>query len=372
MRIERLELRNFRNYESAQLGFEAPLYLILGENGQGKTNLIEAISLLSTGRSFRTGRDKEMIRFGEEALILRSKVESGGRSFKIEIKIGKQLKKAININSLPIGKLTDLLGIFHVVVFAPEDLRLVKDGPKERRGFMDREISQLRPLYYSDISSFRKLLMQRNNLLRGVKIDRALLDVYDEQLAFLSERIMGIRAEFIEKIAPIAAKNHRRISGRREELLLRYEPDLGRRAEPPCRQEILELYRSLQEEDIRKKMTGRGIHKDDLRLEINGRDIRAYGSQGQKRSAAISLKLSEIELVHEERGEYPVVLLDDIFSELDTGRQRMLIENLKNVQTFVTATDIDDEILPFFEEARMIWIENAKVKELPGGQDGNK
>lgn len=365
-------MHNFRNYGKEDLDFESPLYLIVGENGQGKTNLIEAISLLSTGRSFRTSRDREMIRFGEEALILRSRIESGGRTHTIEIKIGKQIKKAVNINSRPIEKLTDLLGIFPVVIFAPEDLRLVKDGPKERRVFMDREISQLRPLYYSDLASFRKALLQRNNLLREANPDPALLDVYDEQLAFFSARIMKLREEFIEKIAPIAGKNHRRISGEKEELFVGYEPDLGKKGALPGKEEIWEILRRTQAEDIRRKLTGRGIHKDDIRLEINGTDIRTYGSQGQKRSAAISLKLSEIELIFAEKGEYPVVLLDDIFSELDIGRQRMLIDNLKNVQTFVTTANIDDEILPFPEESRMIWIENAKVKELPGGHDGNE
>lgn len=358
MFIKSLEVLNFRNYVHEKTDFASGLNLIVGANGQGKTNLIEAICMLSTGRSFRTSKEKEMVGFGKDSFIVRAMVHSSNREYKIEIKVGKEIRKAVNINSIPIEKITDLLGIFNVVIFAPEDLKLVKEGPGERRGFMDREISQLRPLYYSDISSYRKALMQRNNLLKNQRIDEALIEVYEEQMAVLSWRIMKIRKEFIDKIAPIAQKNHSKISGEKEILSIFYEADLNASSV----QEIKDCFKKNRNEDIRRKTTTVGPHRDDLGIKINGTDIRSYGSQGQKRSAAISMKLSEIELIYDEKKEYPVVLLDDIFSELDLGRQRMLMENLKQIQTFVTTTDIDKENLNFFGNFKIYQIENAKIK----------
>ena len=192
MLINNITLSNFRNYSKAEANFSENLNLIIGKNGQGKTNLIEAIYMLSLGRSFRTNKDKEMMMFDALNTYISSEVTAMGRNYKIEIKLGKDIKKAVKINSIPIEKLTDLLGIINIVIFSPEDLKLVREGPKERRGFMDREISQLRPNYYSLIHKYQKILVQRNNLLKNIKIDDNLLDVYDEQLAIVSQKIMNI------------------------------------------------------------------------------------------------------------------------------------------------------------------------------------
>lgn len=372
MNIKNLEVFNFRNYEYEKEEFVPGLNLIVGANGQGKTNLVEAIYLLSLGRSFRTNKDKEMVRFEKEHAIVSGVICSGDREHKIEIKIGNELKKAVKINSIPIDRLSDLLGIFNVVVFAPEDLKLVKEGPKERRNFMDREISQIRPLYYNHIAAYRKSLLQRNNLLKSFYVDRELLEVYDHQLATLSWQIMNIRRDFMKKIAPIAMKNHRKISSEKEELQVIYEPDIGKKREIPDVETIKNLFKKNHQEDIQKKTTGLGPHKDDIVLKINGIDIRSYGSQGQKRSAAISLKLSEIEIIKEEKGEYPVVLLDDIFSELDPTRQGMLLKNMEDIQTFVTTAgeSIDywkkDEMKIFYSKSdkKIFQIENAKINRL--------
>lgn len=362
MIIKSLELSNFRNYTYEKADFSNGLNLITGPNGQGKTNLIEAIYLLSMGKSFRTNKDKEMILFGNDHFIIRAMIRSSGREYKIEIKVGKEIKKAVNINSLPIEKITDLLGIFNVVIFAPEDLKLVKEGPGERRSFMDREISQIRPLYYNHIFSYRKALLQRNNLLKNKWIDENLLSVYEEQMSILSWHIMNIRKEFVEKIAVIAQKNHGKISSEKECLSVDYEPNIGNGKEIPGIEEIRLFFEKNRAEDIKRHTTTGGPHRDDIGIRINGRDLRSYGSQGQKRSAAISMKLSEIELIYDEKGEYPVILLDDIFSELDTKRQKMLMENLKEIQTFVTTTHIDKENPAFFEDVRIYHIENAQIK----------
>ena len=226
MLINNITLSNFRNYSKAEANFSENLNLIIGKNGQGKTNLIEAIYMLSLGRSFRTNKDKEMMMFDALNTYISSEVTAMGRNYKIEIKLGKDIKKAVKINSIPIEKLTDLLGIINIVIFSPEDLKLVREGPKERRGFMDREISQLRPNYYSLIHKYQKILVQRNNLLKNIKIDENLLDVYDEQLAIVSQKIMAYRKEFIDNITPIASANHYRISSGKEKLNIKYLPNI--------------------------------------------------------------------------------------------------------------------------------------------------
>lgn len=341
MIIKQLELNRFRNYKSQQIEFDPGINIIYGDNGEGKTNIVEAIYIMSLGRSFRTSKDKEMINLEAETSYIKATVENLQRSFKIEYKISKNSKKAIKINGLPIEKLTELLGIVNVVIFSPEDLKLVKEGPKERRSFMDREISQIRPKYYQLLNSYHKNLVQRNNLLKNQKIDEVLLDVYDYTLSDTGYKIMVYREEFINEIKEIAYKNHYRISSGKEHLEIGYDKDI----EISSKEEYFNILKENHAKDIFRKTTGFGIHKDDMDIKINGIDLRSYGSQGQKRSAAISLKLSEIELIKNIKGEYPIVLLDDIFSELDPKRQHMLLETFKDTQTFVTAAeDVDIDI----------------------------
>lgn len=335
MLIKKLELNRFRNYESQILEFDDGINIIYGNNGEGKTNIVEAIYLMSLGRSFRTSRDKEMINLNAETSYIKSLVESSGREFKIEYRIDKTAKKAIKINSLPIEKLTELLGIVNVVIFSPEDLKLVKEGPKERRAFIDREISQIRPKYYQLLHSYHKNLIQRNNLLKDFDIDKILLDVYDSNLSEIGYKIIEYREEFLREIAEIASDNHYKISSGKENLEINYEKNISAKS----KEAYYSIMKDSQSKDILKKTTSFGIHKDDIDIKINGIDLRSYGSQGQKRSAAISLKLSEIELIYRLKGEYPIVLLDDIFSELDPMRQNMLLDTFKKTQTFVTAAE---------------------------------
>lgn len=335
MLIKKLELNRFRNYESQILEFDDGINIIYGNNGEGKTNIVEAIYLMSLGRSFRTSRDKEMINLNAEMSYIKSLVESSGREFKIEYRIDKTAKKAIKINSLPIEKLTELLGIVNVVIFSPEDLKLVKEGPKERRAFIDREISQIRPKYYQLLHSYHKNLIQRNNLLKDFDIDKILLDVYDSNLSEIGYKIIEYREEFLREIAEIASDNHYKISSGKENLEINYEKNISVKS----KEDYYSIMKDSQNKDILKKTTSFGIHKDDIDIKINGIDLRSYGSQGQKRSAAISLKLSEIELIYRLKGEYPIVLLDDIFSELDPMRQNMLLDTFKKTQTFVTAAE---------------------------------
>lgn len=341
MLIKELELNRFRNYESQRLEFNDGVNIIYGNNGEGKTNIVEAIYLMSLGRSFRTSRDKEMINLNAETSYIKSLVESSNREFKIEYRLNRVTKKAIKINGLPIEKLTELLGIVNVVIFSPEDLKLVKEGPKERRAFIDREISQIRPKYYQLLHSYHKNLIQRNNLLKEFEIDKILLDVYDFNLSEIGYEIMKYREEFLEEISNIASENHYKISSGKEILKIEYDRDM----EVASQEEYYKVMKDNQNKDIYKKSTSFGIHKDDINIKLNDIDLRSYGSQGQKRSAAISLKLSEIELIYKLKGEYPIVLLDDIFSELDPMRQNMLLDTFKKTQTFVTAAeDVNVEV----------------------------
>ncbi len=338
MRILKIEINRFRNYYQEMIEFDQGVNIFFGNNGQGKTNILEAIYMLSLGRSFRTNKDKDMISLGSETAYVRAIVESQGREYKIEYRIDSKTKKVIKINGVPISKITELLGIVNVVIFSPEDLSLVKDGPKERRNFIDRELSQLRPRYYLLLNNYYKSLTQRNNILKEKNVDEILLEVYDEQLAANGVEIIKYRQEFVNKISKIAMDNHEKISSGKEELFLKYEKSIVA--------DTLEEYKKIlaehREKDLIRKTTTVGIHRDDLDIQINGIDLRSYGSQGQKRSAAISLKLSEIRLVKEIKGEYPIVLLDDIFSELDKERQYMLLESIQHTQTFVTtAEDIE-------------------------------
>lgn len=291
--------------------------------------------MLSLGRSFRTNKDKEMINLSDQKCIVKAKVESSNREYIIEYKIDHNSKKSIKINSLPITKLTELLGILNVVIFSPEDLRLVKDGPKERRLFIDRELSQLKPRYYMFLNDYYKNLQNRNNLLKQNEIDKILLDVYDTQLAKNAIEIIKYRQDFIEKISKIAKKNHLKISSNKENLDVLYEKSI----DATDVTEYMDILKQNFENDRHRRTTNLGIHRDDLDIKINNIDLRSFGSQGQKRSSAISLKLSEIELIYELKGEYPVVLLDDIFSELDRDRQYMLIDSIKNTQTFITTAE---------------------------------
>lgn len=350
MLLRELKLKDFRNYEKLSLCFDKGANIFFGSNGQGKTNLLEAISLLSVGRSFRTTRDADMIAFGQEDANVIADTYSNKGEYSIDIKLGKKIKKAVKINSMPIDKLQDLFGVINIVVFSPDDLKLIKDGPKERRLFLDREISQIKPRYYRVLSDYYKVL-QRRNLLLKEEGSSVMVDIYTEQLAQFGYEVMEMRRMFLEQIRTIAKEIHRTISSRKEELNVEYEANVC----ADTVQDYLSVLREAMEQDVLKGNTTRGVHRDDIALKIGEMDIRHFGSQGQKRSAAISLKLSEITLMHQLFDEYPIVLLDDIFSELDVQRQKMLLEYVKNTQVFLTTAE------SFEFEGRVFRVEEGRV-----------
>lgn len=336
MIVKRLAVENFRPYEQAEL-FPAPgVTLLYGGNAQGKTALIEALYLCCTGRSHRTSRDLELIKTGQPFSRVTVAAERRDGRHDVEILLRPGEKKRITIGGSVASRSGELMGHVTGVLFSPEDLRMVKDGPAERRRFIDMELSQMRPAYYAALQRYNRALLQRGTLLRTG--DLTCLDAWDEQLAKSGAEIMRARIQFVEKLSAIARGVHEGISGG-EALEIEYRP--GAKAEPEAGA-LLKLLQEARAADIRRQTTSVGPHRDDLAFLIAGSDARAYGSQGQQRTLALALKLSELEVMKAETGEYPVLMLDDVMSELDPDRRRLLLERLSGVQTVIASTDPAD------------------------------
>lgn len=366
MKLKNLQLVNYRNYEKLYIEFNDRINLLLGANGQGKTNIAEAIYMLAFGKSFRTNRDKEIIRFDTENLYIGGNYETDSRKGLIEIAISK-VKKGIKVNKIPIIKLSELLGNVNVVIFSPEDLRLVKDGPKIRRSFIDREISQIITGYYNLLTGYNKILSNRNKLLKNINPDLNLLDVYDESLADYGSKIFIYRKKFIEKIADISKDMHFRLTDNKENLNITYKSQIQIKEDLNVKDSFLNMLKEKRKHDLDMRISGYGIHKDDILIQINGLDVRLYGSQGQQRTASISLKLSEIELIKREVGEYPLLILDDVFSELDEKRQKLLVDNLKDVQMFITTAENLHKNVLNINDTTIFYIDNGKVVKTENG-----
>ena len=344
MHITRLELRQFRNYEEAELRPCEGVTVLYGNNAQGKTALLEAVVLSCTGRSHRTSRDKELIRWGQEAGRVFVQAEKRDGSHEVEMLLSTLRRKTVKVNGSALQRTGELMGHINGVLFAPEDLRMVKDGPAERRRFIDMELSQIKPSYYYALQHYAHALMQRNKLLRDIVMKPALSDMledWDAQLARYGAAIMRERQAFIARISASAHENHLEISGGQEDLEARYVPSLDMTGEEPA-QALLKALRVARDVDIRRGTTSVGPHRDDLMLTLSGMDARIYGSQGQQRTTALSLKLAELDIMRQEIGEWPVLMLDDVMSELDPKRRRQLLGRLKGVQTIVTCTDMSD------------------------------
>lgn len=344
MFLSELNLINYRNYIKLELSFGSNLIIFSGRNGMGKTNILESIFLSSTGRSHRTPRDRELIKFGEKEALIRSLIKKREGLSQVEIILDSREQKKIKINAIRAQRLGELMGHINSVFFAPEDLRLVKGSPQERRRFIDMEISQVRPRYFYNLQQYNKVLTQRNNLLKDINDNSSLrktLYIWDEQLAKIGSSIILNRIEFLEKIKDISKAIHKDLSEEKEELEISYSPSInlkdyeGESIEEAFLKELDEG----RDEDIRRGRTEKGCHRDDLSIRIDNKDVRVYGSQGQQRTTALSLKLSEIQMMYDETGEYPLLLLDDVMSELDRGRQSQLLSYFNNIQTFITTTD---------------------------------
>lgn len=340
MYVTSLSLKNYRNYEFLDIDFSKNINILYGDNAQGKTNVLEAIYVASTTKSHRMAKDKELIRFDNDEAHIRLNVKKHDINHKIDMHLRKGKSKIVSIDGISIRRSSELFGLINIIFFSPEDLSIIKNGPSERRRFMDMEICQLSRIYYSDLSEYNKVLAQRNILLKDINNNPALmntLDIWDMQLIKFGSRIIRERRNFIDMLNEIIRDIHRDITGNREDIILSYELSTD---EERFERDLAEK-RNI---DLRNGITNVGPHRDDIALYINDIDVRTYGSQGQQRTAALSLKLAEIELVKKITQDDPVLLLDDVMSELDSRRRDALLDEIKNIQTIITCTGYDDFI----------------------------
>lgn len=345
MWIKNIKINNFRNYQKEDIRLEENINIFYGENAQGKTNIIESIFLCSFGKSFRAKKDIEMINLNENNSIVEIEYEKSDREGKIKIELGN--KKNIYINGIKIKKLSELLGNLNIVIFTPDDINILKGGPQNRRRFLDIMISQLRPNYMHILNLYLKTIEQRNKYLRQIKEenkDENLLEIWDEKLSEYAIKICEYRVEFIDKLIKKITEIHKKITNNKEEIELKYITECKEK------KEYIELLKQRRKLDIIKGFTTKGIHRDDFMIYLNNKEITMYGSQGQNRTAMLSLKLSELQVINDEIGEYPILLLDDFMSELDKNRRKNFLENIKNTQVIITGTEkLDIENLKYLE-----------------------
>lgn len=363
MFIKSIELKNFRNYDELTLSFNDKVNFIVGNNAQGKTNLLEGIYMSSIGKSFRTSKDSEMIGFGKDFCKIKVTAQKNLFLTDVEIMIRNDRGKSIKVDGVNISKTSDLLENIYIVIFSPEDLKIVKDEPEKRRRFIDRELCLIKPYYFDCLSNYRKVLLQRNTYLKEKDIEKSILDIWDTQLSSYGAKIISMRRDFIEKINEISHRLHLNITNGRENLKIEYDPSVNPVEEVKDTENI--LYKCLKDSynnDMRLRTTTKGPHRDDIQFYIDDVNVRSYGSQGQQRTAALSLKLAELDLIKNETGENAVLLLDDVMSELDNSRQEFLIRSLSDIQLFITSTDITDNLKDVVSKGNIYKIEEGKLK----------
>lgn len=340
MHVDSLEVGNFRNYDFGKIEFHNKTNILYGDNAQGKTNLLESIFVCGTTKSHKGSKDRELIRIGQEEAHIRMHLTKKNMSHRIDMHLKKNKGKGIAIDGIPIKRSSELLGLLNVIFFSPEDLRIIKNGPSERRKFMNMELCQLDSMYLYDLGEYNKVLMQRNKLLKQIYYQPSLketLEIWDMQLVQYGTEIIKRREAFVQEIGEIVTKVNEKLTGNKEHIKMLYEPDVTIK-------EFEEKLINSHEKDMKFCSTSVGPHRDDLCF-INGDiDIRKYGSQGQQRTCALSLKLAEIELVKNIIGDSPILLLDDVLSELDRNRQNYLLDSIHDIQTIITCTGIEEFI----------------------------
>ncbi len=357
MVIKSLKLKNYRNYELLNLTFDPKTNILYGDNAQGKTNILEALYLSGTTKSHRGTKDRDLIQFGCDESHLETVIEKNGVLFQIDMHLKKNSQKGIAINKIPIRRAGELFGIVHFVFFSPEDLNIIKEGPAGRRRFIDLELSQLDRVYLSNLSNYNRIINQRNSLLKEIVYQKDLidtLDIWDMQLAEYGTKIIERRKKFIQEVNQIIEGIHEKLTGGREKIELSYESSAGELS-------MEEMLRKNRDRDIRFKSTSAGPHRDDLCFRVGNLDIRKFGSQGQQRTAALSLKLSEIELVKTMIHDTPILLLDDVLSELDKNRQNYLLDSIHNIQTVITCTGLDEFVNHRFSINKIFYVKNGTV-----------
>ncbi len=343
MFVKQISLVDFRNYVNETVTFEDKVNFVVGSNAQGKTNLLEAVYLCSVGKSARTPRDKELIFHDKQRAKIKLTVSKSYGSDTVEIILDKECPKRVAVNGLPISRIGELMGVVSTVFFSPDEMRIVKEAPSDRRRFMDIALCQMSRTYFYLLSRYNKILMQRNKLLKGGFVEGDALDVWDIQLADVGSKIIKTRRGFISSIGGITGECHSYLTDGEETLSLEYESIDGETTDE-IKKNFCSLLAAERERDKLRGYTHSGPHKDDIAFKIGDEDIRSFGSQGQQRTASLALKLAEVEIVGR-RGEYPVLLLDDVLSELDLKRQKRLMNKIRDYQTIITCTHIDKTIL---------------------------
>jgi len=362
MYIKSVRLKDFRNYDELDLHFNKKLNLILGNNAQGKTNLLESIYVSSIGKSFRTNINSDLIKFDKDSCYINVETFRDDLDGSVEITIYKDSKKNAKVDGVKISKASELLNNIYLVIFSPEDLKIVKDEPEKRRRFINRELSQIKTSYYDNLSNYKKVLLQRNTYLKEEAIQNEMLDIWDLEISKYGAQIMHQRRIFIDKLNSISSVIHNEITNGKENLKLVYSPNIELVDNINDQVEI--IYKSLKKSynsDLKQRTTTKGPHKDDLEFYIDNINVRNFGSQGQQRTAALSLKLAELNIIKEETGEDAVLLLDDVMSELDYERQEYLIKALSDNQLFITQTEFPEMLKEKFEDGIIYNVSNGKI-----------
>ena len=362
MIIKSLELMNFRNYEFLDLKFNEGTNILYGDNAQGKTNVLEAIYISATTKSHKGSKDRDIVNFNEEESHIRIYLDKEGIQYKVDMHLRKNKSKGIAIDGQKIKRAADLLGLLNVVFFSPEDLNIIKNGPAERRRFIDMELCQLDNFYLYNLNHYNKIVNQRNKLLKDMYFNPQLketLNIWDSQLISFGSKIIERRRIFVEQLNEIIYDIHKKLSGGKEELFIKYEPDVEI-------DNFEEAMSNSQERDIKLKQTSVGPHRDDFCFMIGNIDIRKFGSQGQQRTAALSLKLSEIEIVKKITKDKPVLLLDDVLSELDSSRQNHLLNSIGDIQTIITCTGLDEFVKNRFEIDKVFKVVEGNIEVKNG------
>ena len=361
MEIERLKLKSFRNYESLDISFGPQINILHGDNAQGKSNLLEALYTCGTSRSYRGCPDRDMIRNGDDYGHLEMTAADERSSVTVDIHLKRAEKKGIAVNKIPIRKVSELIGTVKFIVFSPEDISLIKGGPALRRSFMNMEIAQINSLYLSEYARYKHILTQRNQLLKDIKKDPKListLDVWDEQLIRYGCGIIIERTRFIKQLNEVFSDTHSFLTEKKEKAEIKYQPSM-------TAADLQNNFKRYRDRDLYMMSTTAGPHRDDFTILINGMDVRQYGSQGQKKTAALALKLSEIDLIKKKKAE-PILLLDDVFSELDRKRQTELMKMIGEYQTFITCTKPDELLKQFSDISRYYLIKKGTAQESGG------
>ena len=371
MYCKQIEVENFRNIEKASVSFTEGVNILAGANAQGKTNLLEAIFYPSMGRSFRGAKTSEMIRFGEKQAEISLSYRDHRRDHRIDVKIYREKLRQVEKNGMRVDKLSDIVGSFRAVLFHPEHLSLIKSSPQERRGYLDMAIGRIRPLYIHTLQKYNHILKQRNALLRNATADPrafdATIELWSDQLAAAAAELSVMRYEYILRAREFISESFSEMTGEREIPRVTYAGSSGQReveyADRECvEKKYRELLMSAHEREIAMGATLWGIHKDDLSIDINGHRARIYGSQGQQRSLALAMKLAEGEICREEYGDYPVFLLDDVLSELDSERREYLLHRIRGKQVILTGCDPD--LMKGEDEVRRIFVRDGSYSEI--------